>query len=94
MDSQEGRSKLSAWLSEDEEKTWLGGLMLDQRSGISYPDGVQGPVGTIYLSYDQNRATDGEILPARFREEDILAGKLVGPKSKWMQRPYTVSRRR
>jgi hypothetical protein len=82
MDAHEGRSKLSAWLSEDEGRTWLGGLMLDERSGISYPDGVQAPDGTIYLSYDRNRATDGEILLARFTEEDILARDLVGPKSK------------
>lgn len=82
MDSHEGRSKLTAWLSEDEGKTWKGGLMLDERTGISYPDGFQTPDGTIYISYDRNRATDGEILMARFAEEDILAGKPVGPKSK------------
>jgi hypothetical protein len=73
---------LSAWLSDDDGVTWQGGLMLDERTGISYPDGVQAPDGTIYISYDRNRATDGEILMARFTEEDILAGKLVGPRSK------------
>ena len=82
MDSHEGRSKLTAWLSQDEGKTWQGGLMLDERKGVSYPDGFQAPDGTIYISYDRNRATDGEILMARFIEKDILAGKLVGPKSK------------
>lgn len=82
MDSHEGRSKLTAWLSEDEGKTWLGGLMLDERSGVSYPDGVQSPDGTIYISYDRNRATEGEILLARFTEHDILAKKLEGPRSK------------
>ena len=56
--------------------------MLDERKGISYPDGVQAPDGTIYISYDRNRATDGEILLARFTEADILAKQLVGPKSK------------
>ena len=56
--------------------------MLDERNGISYPDGFQAPDGTIYISYDRNRATDGEILLARFTEEDVLAGRLVGPKSK------------
>ena len=74
--------KLSAWLSEDDGKTWQGGLMLDERNGVSYPDGFQAPDGTIYISYDRNRATDGEILLARFTEEDILAKKLVGPRSK------------
>lgn len=82
IDTHEGRSMLTAWLSEDEGKTWQGGLMLDERKGISYPDGFQAPDGTIYISYDRNRATDGEILLARFTEEDILAKKLVGPKSK------------
>jgi predicted neuraminidase len=82
IDTHEGRSMLTAWLSEDEGKTWQGGLMLDEREGISYPDGVQSPDGTIYISYDRNRATDGEILLARFTEDDILAKKLVGPKSK------------
>ncbi len=82
MDAHEGRSKLTAWLSEDEGKTWLGGLMLDERTGVSYPDGVQSPDGTIYISYDRNRATDGEILLARFTENDILAKRIESPKSK------------
>jgi hypothetical protein len=56
--------------------------VLDERTGISYPDGFQSPNGTIYISYDRNRATDGEILLARFTEADILAGKLTGPTSK------------
>ena len=82
IDSHEGRSKLTAWLSDDEGKTWKGGLMLDERKGVSYPDGFQAPDGTIYISHDRNRATDGEILLSRFTEEDVLAKKLVGPKSK------------
>lgn len=82
IDRHEGRSKLTAWLSDDEGKTWKGGLMLDERKGVSYPDGFQAPDGTIYVSHDRNRATDGEILLSRFTEEDILARELVGPKSK------------
>jgi len=82
VDSHEGRVQLSAWLSADDGKSWEGGLVLDERKGVSYPDGVQAPDGTIYISYDRNRATDGEILLARFTEEDILAKKPVGPKSK------------
>jgi hypothetical protein len=61
---------------------WLGGLILDERKGVSYPDGFQAPDGTIYISYDRNRATDGEILLARFTEDDIKAKRLVNPKSK------------
>jgi hypothetical protein len=82
IDAHAGRSKLTAWLSEDEGQTWKGGLMLDERSGISYPDGFQAPDGTLYISYDRNRSTDGEILLARFTEDDILAKRLVGRKSK------------
>jgi len=82
IETHEGRSQLTAWLSEDEGKTWQGGLMLDERNGISYPDGFQAPDGTIYISYDRNRSTDGEILMARFSEEDILAKEFKGPKSK------------
>jgi hypothetical protein len=76
------RCKLKAFLSEDDGRTWKGGLMLDERNGISYPDGFQAPDGTIYVSYDRNRSTDGEILLARFTEQDVLEGKLIGPKSK------------
>lgn len=82
IDAHEGRVQLSAWLSEDDGKTWAGGLVLDERKGVSYPDGFQSADGTIYISYDRNRATDGEILLARFTEEDILSATLVGSKSK------------
>ncbi|WP_419192617.1 sialidase family protein [Kolteria novifilia] len=82
IDSHQGRVKLSAWLSDDDGKSWKGGLVLDERKGISYPDGFQAEDGTIYISYDRNRATDGEILLARFTEDDVLAGKLVAPNSK------------
>ena len=82
IDSHHGRVQLSAWLSKDEGRTWQGGLVLDERKGISYPDGFQAPDGTITISYDRNRSTDGEILMARFTEEDILAKELLGSKSK------------
>ncbi|MBV09853.1 sialidase family protein [Rubinisphaera sp.] len=82
IDAHSGRVQLSAWLSEDDGNSWKGGLVLDERKGISYPDGFQAPEGKIYISYDRNRATDGEILLARFTEADILAKKLVEPNSK------------
>ncbi|QDT26339.1 BNR/Asp-box repeat protein [Gimesia panareensis] len=82
IDAHHGRVQLSAWLSDDEGQTWRGGLVLDERKGISYPDGFQAPDGTIYISYDRNRATDGEILLARFTEQDVLARKLTGTKSR------------
>ncbi|MBN8733786.1 MAG: exo-alpha-sialidase [Acidobacteria bacterium] len=77
VEAHEGRSKLTAWLSEDEGATWRGGLMLDERTGVSYPDGFQAPDGSIYISYDRNRSADGEILMAKFTEADVLARELV-----------------
>jgi hypothetical protein len=82
IDAHQGRVQLSAWLSDDDGASWQGGLILDERPGISYPDGVEAPDGTLYISYDRNRASDGEILLARFTEADVLARRLVGPKSR------------
>lgn len=82
IDQHEGRSQLTAWLSDDDGETWQGGLMLDERRGISYPDGFQSPDGSIFISYDRNRDTDGEILMATFTEEEILAGTLSHPNSR------------
>ncbi|OYW15700.1 MAG: hypothetical protein B7Z55_14830, partial [Planctomycetales bacterium 12-60-4] len=44
--------------------------------------GIQAPDGTIHILYDWNRHTDAEILLAKFREEDVLAGKFASPGSK------------
>jgi len=50
---------------------------LDERSPVSYPDIAQTPNGDIYVHYDRDRTGAAEILFARFREEDVHAGKLV-----------------
>lgn len=76
------RSHMSAFLSEDEGRTWRGGLLLDERASVSYPDGFQAPDGLIYILYDWNRHSDAEILLAKFREEDVLAGRLVSKDAK------------
>jgi predicted neuraminidase len=76
------RTHMSAWLSEDEGQTWKGGLILDERDAVSYPDGFEDPTGLIHILYDWNRHTDAEILMAKFREEDVLAGKLVSNEGK------------
>ncbi len=80
-----GRSHLTAYLSTDDGKTWGGGLMLDERSGVSYPDGQQTPDGLIRIIYDYNRTTDRQILLATFREEDVAAGKPVSTAVKLRQ---------
>lgn len=72
-----GRTHLTAFLSDDDGATWRGGLLLDERASVSYPDGFQSPDGLIRILYDLNRHGDAEILTATFRENDVLAGKLV-----------------
>ncbi len=71
------RKDLTAFLTTDEGKTWSGGLLLDERKDVSYPDIAQAPNGDIYVHYDRERTGAAEILFARFREEDVKAGKLV-----------------
>jgi hypothetical protein len=72
-----GRSHLSAQLSTDDGATWNDGLLLDERSGVSYPDGVQDKDGLIWITYDRDRGGAGDILLAKFKEEDVIAGKNV-----------------
>lgn len=76
------RSHLTAYLSEDDGRTWTGGLVLDERAPVSYPDGDQAPDGRIFLAYDRHRQADREILLAIFTEADVLAGQLVSPRSR------------
>jgi predicted neuraminidase len=74
----QGRSHLTAQVSRDEGKTWNEGLLLDERSGVSYPDAVEAKDGTISVIYDRDRKGAGEILMAQFREADVVAGKGAG----------------
>ncbi|MCP5560774.1 MAG: exo-alpha-sialidase [Verrucomicrobiaceae bacterium] len=76
------RTHMAAYLSDDEGQTWKGGLLLDERNAVSYPDGFESPDGLIYILYDWNRHSDAEILMAKFREEDVLAGKIVSKDAK------------
>ncbi len=77
MDTKTGRSHLTAFISNDDGRTWNGGLMLDERRGVSYPDGQQTPDGLIRIIYDYSRTGDRNILMATFRGEDVAAGKDV-----------------
>ena len=77
LDTRTSRSHLMAYVSKDDGRTWTGGLMLDERPGVSYPDGQQTPDGLIRIIYDYNRVADRNILMATFREEDAFAGKPV-----------------
>lgn len=75
-----GRSHLTAYISTDDGETWQGGLLLDERSGVSYPDGFQKEDGRIYIIYDYDRLGAKEILLSVFTESDALAGKDVSGK--------------
>jgi hypothetical protein len=72
MDMRTGRSHLMAFISQDEGHTWSGGLLLDERPGVSYPDGQQAVDGTIHVVYDFSRTGDQHILMTSFREEDVI----------------------
>lgn len=73
------RTNLTTFISDDDGKTWKGGLLLDDTYDISYPTGFQAPDGYIYVSYDLQRTRRGEIYLVKMTEEDILAGKIVSP---------------
>jgi hypothetical protein len=77
IEKKTGRSHLMAFVSNDDGETWKGGLMLDERAGVSYPDGQQDAKGVIHIVYDYNRTKDRHILFASFREEDVAAGKAI-----------------
>ncbi|MDO5580824.1 MAG: sialidase family protein [Planctomycetia bacterium] len=81
-DKDVGRSRMTAHLSTDDGKTWTSSLLLDERGGVSYPDGAQTADGTISIVYDWGRYSEKEICVARFTEEDIKAGKIVSDKSR------------
>jgi len=76
------RADMTAFLSADDGRTWTGGLLLDGREHVSYPDAVEAADGTLYIIYDRERGGAKEILLARVREEDILARTLVSQGSR------------
>jgi len=74
IDKRTDRSHLMAFISKNEGQSWSGGLLLDERSGVSYPDGQQVKEGIIHIIYDYHRKSDQNILRASFREEDVISG--------------------
>lgn len=77
IEEKTGRSHLMAFLSRDDGQTWSGGLLLDEREGVSYPDGVEESDETIYVIYDFDRRGAKEILMARFTEQDVYEEAFV-----------------
>ncbi len=80
-----GRNNLTAFLSEDDGKTYPFTLLLDARSNVSYPDVTEDADGNIYIIYDRERGgflssleqaehAAREILMVKITEEDIRSG--------------------
>lgn len=77
------RSHLMAFISQDDGESWTNGMMIDERSGVSYPDGVEDENGVVRIIYDYQRTRDRQIMMAKFSEADILsASRPARPPSK------------
>jgi predicted neuraminidase len=74
LNKRTGRSHLTAYSSKDDGHTWSAGLLIDEREGVSYPDGQQDRDGIIHIIYDYSRRGAREILMARFSEDDLITG--------------------
>lgn len=75
------RRNLTAWLSEDDGRTWPWSLILDPREEASYPDAQEDADGRIWLVWDHERHRSGEILIGCVNEDDIIAGICQSPAS-------------
>ena len=75
------REQLTAFVSDDDGKTWEGGLLLDKRRGVSYPDGAVAADGTITIIYDYSRHGAKTIHTATFTEDDVLAKTCQSPRA-------------
>ncbi|HML48931.1 MAG TPA: sialidase family protein, partial [Clostridia bacterium] len=71
------RRALTAFLSEDDGLTWSGGLLIDPRESVSYPDAAQSSDGRVFVIYDRERHDAKEILMVELTEERILSGQAV-----------------
>lgn len=67
------RKMLSIWLSEDGGVSWPHCLIIDVRSGISYPDVTVDGEGNIYVVWDYDRYGAKSILMAKVSEAELLA---------------------
>jgi hypothetical protein len=79
------RSHLTAFISTDDGANWSGGLLLDERTGVSYPDGQQTADGTIYITYDYSRTNARQIYMAVFTEADAAAGQPISEATRLRQ---------
>ncbi len=77
------RTRMTAYLSDDDGKTFTHKMLLCDEGQISYPSATLSSDGSIYIVYDQGRDVIGQhtIFLSKITEEDILAGKLVNGES-------------
>lgn len=73
-DDSRARANLTAFISQDDGKSWSEGMLIDARRGVSYPDCCQDHDGTIFCIYDFNRTVEGNIILAGFTEREVLQG--------------------
>lgn len=65
------REMMTAYLSEDDGKTWKYKNCINVNDHTTYPD-AEIYNGTIYLIYDHERTRAKEIILCRFNEDDII----------------------
>ncbi len=77
------RTRMTAYLSDDDGKTFTHRMLLCDEGQISYPSATLSKDGAIHIVYDQGRGVIGQhtIFLSKITEEDILAGKLVKDES-------------
>lgn len=73
------RKNLTAYLSEDDGRTWPHRLQIDARDSVSYPDFAQSVDGAVFVVHDCARTKGGYVLLSRLTENDVRAGRVVTP---------------
>lgn len=80
-ESETSRTKLTAYLSVDDGKSWNYKCLLDERAEVSYPCSAQDSDGNIYVIYDKGRYAEKEIRITKFTEQDIIDGNILSDNS-------------
>ena len=77
------RTRMMAYLSDNDGKTFTHRMLLCDEGQISYPSATLGKDGSIYIVYDQGRGVIGQhtIFLSKITERDVLAGNLVNGES-------------
>lgn len=70
-DASQRRTLWAYLIHLDEQMALRGGLELDARDKVSYPDAVEAPDGVLYAVHDCDRYGAGEIVLSRFAESEI-----------------------